>query len=83
MASSSCDGDVNIWDVKTQTIAKTLSLLPTTNVIEANTLLCKICFTVEGDYLIIPVQKSLQIYRSKEWTLSYTLKEQSITSVSF
>ncbi|KAK8731115.1 hypothetical protein OTU49_007806, partial [Cherax quadricarinatus] len=78
LASSSCDGSVRVWDLKTSVVVVSWNLLPKTNNISTTHTLCRLSWTPDGRYLVIPVESQVHMYDRTTWKVVHQLIDDSI-----
>ncbi|XP_045610408.1 WD repeat and HMG-box DNA-binding protein 1 [Procambarus clarkii] len=78
LASSSCDGSVRVWDLKTKSVVVSWNLLPKTNNLSTSKTLCRLTWTPDGRYLIVPVESKVHMYDRTSWQVVRELKDDSI-----
>ncbi|XP_076066619.1 chromosome transmission fidelity 4 isoform X2 [Oratosquilla oratoria] len=81
LASSSCDGDIKVWNLLTESVVKKWSLLPKTNSFSSSNTLCRLTWSRTGKHLLIPVANEIHVYKHENWVLDFTLKDEGVTGI--
>ncbi|KAK0058514.1 WD repeat and HMG-box DNA-binding protein 1 isoform X4 [Biomphalaria pfeifferi] len=79
IASSSCDGTVKVWHVIDGTTEKTLNLLSKCSDPGQAKSLCRMCWSTDGEFLLIPVGNEIQVYLNSSWEIVKKLSHPNIT----
>ncbi|KAK3792342.1 hypothetical protein RRG08_046651 [Elysia crispata] len=66
-ASASCDGTVKIWGIHDGTTEKSLNLLTKCSEPSQAKSLCQMCWSKDGDFLLIPVQNEIHVCLRSSW----------------
>ncbi|MCL4124283.1 UNVERIFIED_CONTAM: hypothetical protein GTU68_034340, partial [Idotea baltica] len=82
LATSSCDGTVRIWNFRTQTMVRSFPLLSKSNDFSFSTTLCRLCWSIDGQYLFVPVNSEIQVFNRDTWKVEFKLTDSSITGVA-
>ncbi|KAH9425122.1 chromosome transmission fidelity 4 [Dermatophagoides pteronyssinus] len=82
LASSSCDGCVFIWNIETKKIEhKWHAVGRKSNDFNNSKTLCRICWEPQiGEFLAIPWESSVQLYRRGQWDVPSTVLKHSLLS---
>ncbi|EDV20225.1 uncharacterized protein TRIADDRAFT_32433 [Trichoplax adhaerens] len=76
LVSSSCDGTVKIWDMKTYDCSHSLSILPKCNDISATKSFCRLAWQPKsGELLAIPIDCAIELYKRSSWKKIGNLSE--------
>ncbi|XP_005097892.2 WD repeat and HMG-box DNA-binding protein 1 isoform X1 [Aplysia californica] len=67
VASASCDGTVKIWSSLDGSTEKSLSLLSKCSEASQAKSLCRMCWSEDGEFLLIPVNSEVHIYLRSSW----------------
>ncbi|KAL8588870.1 hypothetical protein ACOMHN_051464 [Nucella lapillus] len=81
VASSSCDGTVQVWSVDDQTEVKTLPLLDKCSDLSLAKSLCRLCWSPDGQMLCVPVGKEVHLYSKDTWEVVDKLASPDLTGV--
>ncbi|KAK7103194.1 WD repeat and HMG-box DNA-binding protein 1-like [Littorina saxatilis] len=69
VASSSCDGTVQVWSVDDQAEVKTLPLLDKCSDVSLAKSLCRMCWSPNGEFVFVPVGKGIHMFARENWEL--------------
>lgn len=78
VASSSCDGTFRIWSITNQSCLKIWQGLEKCSDISLVKSLCRLCFDQNGNNLLVPIEKEIIVYSTKNWNKVATLTEPNI-----
>ncbi|KAG7162954.1 WD repeat and HMG-box DNA-binding protein 1-like [Homarus americanus] len=78
LASSSCDGSIRVWDLKTTSVVVSWNLLPKTNNLSSSHTLCRLTWTPNGHHLLVPVDSKVHLYDRSSWQVVHQLSDESI-----
>ncbi|XP_048732901.2 WD repeat and HMG-box DNA-binding protein 1-like [Ostrea edulis] len=81
LASSSCDGCVNVWSVENQEKVKKLQILPKFSDVSLTKGLCRLCWQKDGKFLYVPMETEIQIYERASWTKCGSLEDSRFSGV--
>ncbi|XP_071522492.1 WD repeat and HMG-box DNA-binding protein 1 isoform X1 [Panulirus ornatus] len=81
LASSSCDGSIRVWDLMNTSVVTSWNLLPKTNNFSSSHTLCRLTWTLNGQYLVVPVEGKINLYDRTSWQMVQQLKDESIKEV--
>ncbi|GFX29404.1 WD repeat and HMG-box DNA-binding protein 1 [Trichonephila clavipes] len=79
LASSGCDGTVRLWLLSTQECIKTLSLFKKSNDLSTSSILCRIDWSSDGEFLAVPVEKEICFYQRDIWESKFSLSDKCVT----
>ncbi|BFZ07135.1 hypothetical protein BsWGS_10174 [Bradybaena similaris] len=81
IASSSCDGSVKIWNVIDGSTEKTLNVLPKYSEPSQAKSLCRLCWSKEGEFLLIPLNNEVFVYLRSSWEIVKKISNPAIKEV--
>ncbi|CAL1538540.1 unnamed protein product [Lymnaea stagnalis] len=81
IASSSCDGTVKIWNIIDGATEKSLNILTKCSDSSQAKSLCRMCWSTDGEFLLIPVSNEVHIYLRSSWEVVRKLSHSDITDV--
>lgn len=81
LASSSCDGSVKVWDLQTSVSVASWNVVPKTNSFSSSQTLCRMAWSSDGQYLLVPVGLKVHAYARKDWQIHHSLEHESIKEV--
>ncbi|CAN9506679.1 unnamed protein product [Ophioblennius macclurei] len=80
LASSSCDGSVVVWNIEDQTQVISWPLLQKTNDISIAKSLCRLAWQpVAAEFLAVPVENKVHLYKRGSWEHVSTLSDDLLT----
>lgn len=75
LLSSSCDGSVKVWNIKSGSVIKTLDgLFPKSSDVSTSKTPVKIAWHPEGRFFAVPIQSGIKIFSRDSWDESKELK---------
>lgn len=81
VASSSCDGSVKMWDLQMSVTVASWNVVPKTNSFSSSLTLCRMAWTPDGQYLLVPAGMQVNAYARKNWQIHHSLEHESIKEV--
>ncbi|XP_069986368.1 WD repeat and HMG-box DNA-binding protein 1 [Penaeus vannamei] len=78
VASSSCDGSVKMWDLQMSVTVASWNVVPKTNSFSSSLTLCRMAWTPDGQYLLVPAGMQVNAYARKNWQIHHSLEHESI-----
>ncbi|XP_076442996.1 WD repeat and HMG-box DNA-binding protein 1-like [Babylonia areolata] len=81
VATSSCDGSVQVWTMADQTEVKTLQVLDKCSDVSLAKSLCRLCWSPDGQFLFVPVDKEIHLYSRESWEVVDKLSHADVTGV--
>ncbi|CAG5121904.1 unnamed protein product [Candidula unifasciata] len=81
IASSSCDGSVKIWNVIDGSTEKTLSILPKCSEPSQAKSLCRLCWSKDGEFLLIPLNNEIFVYLRSSWEVVKKVNNPAIKEI--
>ncbi|XP_078314086.1 WD repeat and HMG-box DNA-binding protein 1-like [Crassostrea virginica] len=81
LASSSCDGSVQIWKLENKEKVKKFQILPKVGDVSLTKSLCRLCWEKNGQFLYVPVENEIQIYDRNSWTTCGSFQNSQFSGV--
>lgn len=78
-ASASCDGTVKIWGIHDGTTEKSLDLLAKCSEPSQAKSLCQMCWSQDGEFLLIPVKNEIQVCHRSSWEVIKLIQHSNVS----